>query len=118
HRRLLEIPGDAQDEAARREVLPVKGDQVLARDARHGLDGALPAQRVVGSVEQLPELAPGDPGRAVWSAADGLQGLAPSELHFGGLEGGSAKHVGEDGQHLLKVLLQYVLRGCAALAAD
>jgi len=88
--------------------LPVKGNQVLARDARHGLDGALPAQRVVGSVEQLPELAPGDPGRAVRPATDHLQGLALLEVHFGGLEGRSAEHVGEDGQSLVQVLLQDV----------
>ena len=73
---------------------------------------------MVGSVEQLPELAPGDPGRAVRPASDGLQGLALRELHFGGLEGRRAEHVGEDGQPPLQILLQDVQRGDAVFAAD
>src|SRR5438094_6005591 len=73
---------------------------------------------MVGAVEQLPEFAPRDPGRAVRPAADGLQGLAFRELYFGGLEGRRAEHVGEDDQPPPQVLLQDVQRGGAALAAD
>ena len=86
----------------------MKRDKVVSGDAGDGRGCALSAEWVVGAVEQLSELAAGNPCRVVISPADCLQCLVLRPLQFGRIKGWSAYEIGKDREAKGKILLQAI----------
>ncbi len=92
--------------------------EVIPGHARDGLNRALPRAGMIGTIDQLGELPPGDGLRAVLPAPDAFDRLQLGQLDPIRIERRPPQQVGVDLEPALEILFQHIQRGGARLFAD